>query len=36
MYSGWAFESFVKDMSRVKYPRDVSPNTKGGKKWLKK
>lgn len=32
MYSGLAFEKFVKDMSRAKFPRDVSPKTKMGKK----
>lgn len=30
MYSGWAFERFVKNMGRVKFPRDMSLKTKGG------
>ena len=32
MYANWAFERFVKDMSKAKFPRDVSPKKKEAKK----
>ena len=29
MYSGWAFEQFVKSMANTKYPRNKKPKQKG-------